>query len=97
MEGFAMNGNIIRVFTTDGVEHIGGLGPWDRSTVARHWNAVHDFLRSGDPGTLRRLEAELLQTANGVLVGDVELTFDLDQIERDAFRGDTGFESIYES
>jgi hypothetical protein len=89
MEGFAMNGNIIRVFTTDGVEHIGGLGPWDRSTVARHWNAVHDFLRSGDPGTLRRLD--------GVLVGDVELTFDLDQIERDAFRGDTGFESIYES
>lgn len=87
----------IRVATTRGIEFIDLADPRERSTVGRHWNAMSHFLGGGDPRPLRRLEAELLQTANGVLVGDVELTFDLDAIERWAFRGDGGFESIYES
>lgn len=89
--------NLIRVFGTRGVTHADGLDPWERSTVARHWNAVREFLERGEDRTLRALEAELLQTPNGVMVGDVELGFDLDLIEREAFRGEVRFESIYES
>lgn len=92
-----MSNNLMRVMTNNGVQHVSDLDPWDRSTVASHWNAVRDFLENGDPSTLRRLESELLTTPNGVLVGDVELGFDLDVIEREAFRGDVQFESIYES
>jgi len=92
-----MNYETIRVFTTEGVDFVDGLDPWERSTVARHWNAVRDFLEDGDPHSLRSLEAELLRSADGVVVGDVELVFDLDAIEREAFRGDVHFESIYES
>jgi hypothetical protein len=92
-----MSGYTVRVFTADGVQFVDGLDPWERSAVARHWNAVRDFLENGDTRTLRRLEAELITSPNGVLVGDAELGFDLDLIEREAFRGDVQFESIYES
>ena len=92
-----MSNYLIRVLTPSGVQFVDVPDPWERSTVARHWNAVRDFLENGDPRTLRQLEAELLRTGDGVLVGDVELGFDLDVIEREAFRGDVQFESIYES
>lgn len=92
-----MNMNAIRVFGTRGIGFVDGLDPWERSTVARHWNAIREFLEDGDARTLRALEAELLRSTDGVMVGDVELTFDLDLIERKGFEGETGFESIYES
>lgn len=92
-----MSSNTMRVLTARGVQFVEIDDPWERSTVARHWNAVRDFLENGDPSTLRRLEANLITSPYGVLVGDVELGFDLDANEREAFRGDVQFESIYES
>lgn len=92
-----MSDSSIRAITTGGVDFIRVPDPLDRSTVARHWNAVREFLEHGEDRTLRALEAELLQTPSGVMVGDVELSFDLDLIEREAFRGEVRFESIYES
>lgn len=92
-----MSDTTIRVLTTRGVAFVDVSDPWERSAVGRHWNAVREFLEYGDDRTLRALEVELLQSPNGVLVGDVELSFDLDLIEREAFRGEVHFESIYES
>lgn len=92
-----MSDPLIRVFTTSGVEFVHIPDPWERSTVARHWNAIREFLEYGDVRTVHALEAELLRSPSGVMVGDVELTFDLDLIERKGFEGETGFESIYES
>lgn len=87
----------MRVLTTRGVAFVDLPDPWDRSTVGRHWNAVRDFLEHGDDRSLRALEAELLRSADGVVVGDVELSFDLDLIEREAFRGEARFEDLYEA
>lgn len=92
-----MTSNTIRVLTTRGVDFVDIPDPWDRSTVGRHWNAVRDFLENGDDRSLRSLEAELLRSADGVLVGDVELSFNLDFIEQEAFRGEARFEELYES
>lgn len=92
-----MSNHLLRVMTSRGVQHVSGLDPWERSTVASHWNAVRDFLENGDDHSLRSLEAELLRSADGVVVGDVELSFNLDLIEREAFRGETRFEELYES
>jgi len=87
----------MRVLTANGVQFVEDLDPAERSLVASHWNAVREFLERGDTGSLSRLEIELATRAKGGLGNDVDLCFDLDVIEREAFRGDVQFESIYES
>jgi hypothetical protein len=78
----------MRVFTTRGVEMIGGLSDTDATIVGRHWNAVRRYLEYGDETDLSNFQ--------GVTVAGRFLETDPDVIDWHALRGDVRFEAIYD-
>lgn len=89
-----MPASAIRVFTRTGVVFAADLRPAQKSVIAHHWNAIRRYLEYGDDTALVDLERDL--GPEEVRLGRHVLSFDLDEIEYHAFRGDVRFESIYD-
>ncbi len=79
----------VQVLTRDGRKNLVLRGSRVASTVARHWNAVHRFLGTGD--------TEALAPFHGKRVAGHTLETDPDAIEREARRGELEFEDLYAS
>lgn len=79
----------MRVLTNSGVEIVGVDDPEDASIVGKYWNAVKEFLGTGDEWALHDFAGEL--------VGGLELEVDPDLIEDFALSGQLSFRDIYAS
>jgi hypothetical protein len=79
----------IRVLTTEGPKEVDVQDPEDASLAARHWNAVKQFLLTGNPIPLAEFENETIE-------GNA-LETDPDAIEAWDRAGALDFEEIYES
>ena len=79
----------VRVLTTDGPKDLILRGSRVTSTVARHWNAVHRFLATGDTAALAPFHDKR--------VAGYTLETNPDAIERQAHRGELEFEDLYQS
>lgn len=79
----------MRILTRVGVRDVDLPEFSDRSIVGGHWNAVQNFLYTGETDELERYR--------GVQVAGRPLLTDPDKIERLARIGDLDFEEIYES
>ena len=79
----------VRVLTTEGPKDLVLRGSRVTSTIARHWNAIHRFLGTGD--------SEPLEPFHGKRVAGYTLETDPDAIERQAHRGELEFEDLYTS
>ena len=77
------------VLTTDGVEEVPHLSKTERTRVAKHWNAVRDYLETGSMKRLYRFE--------GKTVGDPgrELETRTNTIDYRATYEAFDFESVY--
>ena len=78
----------VHVIGPRGETFIGVRGSRRASTVGEYWNAVNNYLVTGDELPLRRF--------SGMSVGGVELETDPDFIEELARRGEVSFEDLYE-
>lgn len=78
----------VRVIGPRGETFVGVRGSRRTSTVGEYWNAVNNYLVTGDEQPLRRF--------SGMTVGGVELETDPDFIEELARRGEVSFEDLYE-
>jgi hypothetical protein len=79
----------VHVLTTEGVKPLTLRGSRVATLVAKHWNAVHRFLSTGDTAALApfhhtRVAGHVLET-------------NPDAIERQARHGELEFEDLYQS
>lgn len=83
-----MPSRLMRLLTREGVidEPI-EVGSTEASTLGYYWNAIQQFLDSG--------EVEALEPFRDAVVGGRLLETDPDWIEYWAYRGDLGFPDIY--
>lgn len=85
-----MAADLMRMLTTSGVEVLAvEFGSEAASTIGRHWNAVKDFLNTGQTAGL--------EPFRGTRILLYRFETDPDRIERWAQRGELDFEDIYES
>jgi hypothetical protein len=85
-----MAAELMRMLTTSGVQVLAvEIGSEAASAIGRHWNAVKDFLHTGDTGGL--------EPFRGLRILGYRFETDPDRIERWAQRGELDFEDIYES
>ena len=77
----------MRVLSVEGPVDVDIRGSRVASTVGAHWNAISDYLRTGDARPLARYR--------GKRAGGVELASDPDDIERRAARYDLDVDDIY--
>ncbi len=83
-----MTSALMRILTREGVIDVPvGAGTGDASTVGTYWNAVQQFLASGDESALK--------TFDGVSVAGHRLETDASWIEYWAESGQLDFEEIY--
>jgi hypothetical protein len=81
--------SVMRVLTQGGVEDVEVDAPNERSLLGSYWNAVQNFLNTGDESHLEDFEGE--RVAGRILETDP------DRIEYWARYGELDFEDIYES
>ncbi len=81
----------VRILIPDGPERITVKDSRTASKVGRYWNAVHDFLTTGETEDLERFGSESFQV-DGQQFGFIA---DLDLIERLAFGSEISFEDLY--
>jgi hypothetical protein len=81
---------LMRVLTREeGVVTVEVTAPVERSMVGSYWNAVRDFLETG--------EVERLGQFDGVRIGRGHWLTDPDELEAWAAQGELEFEDIYDS
>lgn len=78
----------MRMLTSDGIEDVDVSDFDEASTLGSYWNAVQQFLGTGDVDPLLDFE--------GIAISGRPLLVDPDAIETLARRGELDFEDIYE-
>ena len=79
---------LMRILTRDGViDAPVEVGPGEASLLGSYWNAIRQFLETG--------EMDLLEPFEGVVVAGHVLETEPDWIEYWAYQGDLGFPDIY--
>jgi hypothetical protein len=85
-----MSAELMKMLTTSGVEVLSiDRGSEAASAIGEHWNAVKNFLHTGDTSEL--------QPFSSTRIRDYGFATDPDWITRWAIRGELDFEDIYES
>ena len=87
----------MRILTTVGLDYLADLDQHDATTVSSHWQAIRHYLETGDSVALDQFdEVEVEGRDEHGQLRRVVLETDLDEIDRQAIRGDIRFESIYD-
>ena len=85
-----MSAELMRMLTTGGVEVLPvEVGSPAASAIGQHWNAVKNFLHTGD--------TSVLEPFSSMRILVYKFAIDPGWIERWATRGELDFEDIYES
>jgi len=82
----------MRFLSVDGIVAVDVRGSDSASRVGEYWNAVHQYLKTGDATKFKRFRGKYLQS------GGKRRPFitDLDLLERLAHAGEVKFEDIYQ-
>lgn len=80
------------VLTPEGPREIGVRDSRQATLVAKHWNAAHRYLETGDDSVRRKFRGKRITDANG---RQVRLLTDLNQLDRLGSAGVLSFESLY--
>ncbi|MBB5156607.1 hypothetical protein BJ970_004141 [Saccharopolyspora phatthalungensis] len=88
----------LRVVTTEGIVTVSGLRKKDRSTVARHWNAIGRYLDSGKTDSLSKFDGKMIggYKKDGEDVPKYELETRLDPLDDYENTNHINVDSIYE-
>lgn len=78
--------------TPDGLQEIGVPDSRQASQIGRYWNAVQQYLETGDTKALRRFRGVKISTAEGPTVS---LLTDVAELDRLGSAGELSFQSIY--
>ena len=85
-----MSGELMRMLTASGVEVVAAdFGSDAASAIGQHWNAVKQFLHTGD--------TSVLEPFSSIRIGSHRFAVDPAWIERWAARGELDDDDIYES
>jgi hypothetical protein len=83
---------LTRVFTTEGLFDLNITSTRDASIVGQHWNAVKEYVNTGESLNLQLLEGVIIRVGKKEYV----LNIRLDEIEELYDIGELSFDDIYE-
>ncbi len=83
---------VLVIPTSKGLQEAAVRGSRDASALGKYWDAVQDYLATGDSLPLRQLPQKRISDANGSLIS---LLTDVNELDRLGSAGVLSFESLY--
>jgi hypothetical protein len=83
---------VLVIPTEKGLQEVAVANSRDASLLGKYWDAVQDYLATGDASGLRELEGEQIKDANGI---QIPLITDTEELDRLGSAGVLSFESLY--
>lgn len=83
---------VLAVPTPDGVREVALRNSRQASQLADYWNAVHQYLTTGDSSAIRKFKGKQITATDG---SKIRFVTDLKELDRLGSAGNLSFESIY--
>lgn len=83
---------VLVIPTAKGLQEVAVTNSRDASILGKYWDAVQDYLQTGDSSALRQLEGIRIKDANGLVI---LLLTDVNELDRLGSAGVLSFESLY--